>query len=76
MTMLNTRNEMSVMFTMHYYVSYVFSCSESCRFRNLVCILCGLCVFKTTKCALLLTSDVHVAPLSRNAMVKILCFAR
>jgi len=34
-------------------------------------------LFKTTKCALLLTSDVvQVAPLSSNSMVNYLCLSR
>jgi len=32
-------------------------------------------LFKTTKCAVLLKSDVQVAPLSRNSMVNFLSFA-
>jgi hypothetical protein len=67
---------MSVVCTIYQYVSCVLSSSESCMFRNVVYILCDLCVFKMTKFSLLLTSDVvQVAPLSKNSMLKFLCFA-
>jgi hypothetical protein len=37
------------------------------------CVVCEF--FKTMECAVLLTSDVQVAPLSRKSIVKIPCFA-